>query len=63
MSRSLSMIIFFSILAMILVFAELESRKTNKKRLEIIRKKIEEREKEVREKEVRKSKEAATKEK
>ena len=58
MSRSLSMIIFFSILAMILVFAELESRKTNKKRLEIIRKKIEEREKEV-----RKSKEAATKEK
>lgn len=58
MSRSLSMIIFFSILAMILVFAELESRKTNKKRLEIIRKKIEEREKEVRE-----SKEAATKEK
>ena len=58
MSRSLSMIIFFSILAMILVFAELESRKTNKKRLEIIRKKIEEREKEVRER-----KEAATKEK
>ena len=58
MSRSLSMIIFFSILATILVFAELESRKTNKKRLEIIRKKIEKREKEVKE-----SKEAATKEK
>ena len=52
MSRSVSIMIFFSILAVVLILAEMESRKANKQRLEIIRKKIEKREAEVREKEL-----------
>ena len=39
---------------MVLILAELESRRANKKRLEIIRKKIEKREAEVREMELAK---------